>query len=364
MVVGDVGRRDQDAGRTGGGQLIAGRGTGTADDDVSRSHQGGHVVDVLADVDGGAVFKINALLLHQFGHPVLAEGAGGVDVVEGEAVFLLQDHQVSHGAVHSGCAQAAEGGNQQLLIGQAQFSTGSFPGGFQELLADGHAHDFNFLGLLVVLAALLEADQNAGGNVGSQLGGQAGNGVGFVDDGGDAQLGACVQRREAGVAAGTDDDVGTKFLDDFLAAGHSAQDALDGLGVLLDAGQAQGAAQAGAGQGLQLIARLGNQLLFHMALSADEEDVGVGMTLRNYIGHSDGRVDMTAGAAAGKDHIHNIKPPVFYNRFDGGRCSERSPFPPDSPPGPFRRRRRMAGRCRWRGADWSPPRGSGWSGWR
>ena len=102
---------DQDTGRTGGGQLVAGCGAGTADDHVSGSHQSRHVVDVLTDVDGGAVLEVDALLLDQCGHPLLAEGAGGVDVVEGEALLLLQSHQVCHGTVHGRSALAAEGRN-------------------------------------------------------------------------------------------------------------------------------------------------------------------------------------------------------------------------------------------------------------
>ena len=67
-----------------------------------------------------------------------------------------------------------------------------------------------------------------------------------------------------------------------------------------------GRAQTGTGQSHQIIACLGYQLLFHMAAGADKKDIHVRMTLFEYIGHGDGRVDMAAGTAAGKNHIHRI----------------------------------------------------------
>jgi hypothetical protein len=41
-----------------------------------------------------------------------------------------------------------------------------------------------------------------------------------------------------------------------------------------------------------------------MAFGADEENPAVRMTLSEYIGNCDGRIDMSGGTAAGKYHIH------------------------------------------------------------
>ena len=97
-----------------------------------------------------------------------------------------------------------------------------------------------------------------------------------------------------------------EFPEDFFAGLHCVKNTLDSVKIPFDTGKVQLPAQAGAGQAFHFKARLGNQLFLHVAFGADEEDLGVGMTLSQNIGNCDGRVDMSAGTAAGKNHIHSI----------------------------------------------------------
>ena len=111
MVVRHIGRGNQNAGRAGSADLIAGGAARPADDDVRRRHDGGHVVNILPDIQRRAVFPVHAVIHDPLGHPLLAEAAGGVDVVEGEAVGLLQRHHVRDGLVHDLRALTAESGD-------------------------------------------------------------------------------------------------------------------------------------------------------------------------------------------------------------------------------------------------------------
>ena len=111
MVVRHIGRRDEDAGRAGSADLIAGGAARPADDDIRRRHDSGHVVNILPDVQRRTVFPVHAVVHDTLRHPLLAEAAGGVDVVEGEVVGLLQRHHVRDGLVHDLRALTAEGGD-------------------------------------------------------------------------------------------------------------------------------------------------------------------------------------------------------------------------------------------------------------
>ena len=198
---------------------------------------------------------VHPVVLHPSGHPFLTEAARGVNVVEGEAVGLLQRHHIGNGFVHDLGALRAKGGDHHLT-GKAQSLTGLFSGGEQELLAHRHSNDLHPFRVLIVLDAFFKSHQHPGGPAGCQLGGHAGNRVALVDTGGDVHRLGGVQCREAGVAAGADNRVGLKVPDDFPALAHRAQNALHGVDILFQARQIQLPAQAGAGQAFHLVASL------------------------------------------------------------------------------------------------------------
>ena len=231
-------------------------------------------------------------------------------MVEGEAVRLLQGHHVRDGLVHHFRALAAESGHHNVS-GQAQGLAGIGLGGVKELLTHGHAHCLHPLGVLVILLALLEGHQHPGGAVGRQLGGDAGDGVGLVDTGGDFHALGGIQCREAGIAAGADDCVRLELPENRLAGAHRIQDALHGVDVLFQARRAQLPAEAGTREALDFVARLGHQLLLHVALRADEENLAVRVFLPDLVRHGDGGVNVSCGAAAGENQIHKGSSWIF-----------------------------------------------------
>ena len=226
--------------------------------------------------------------------------------MEGEAVFLLQGEHTGHILVHNLGALTAEGRNNNLSIFQTQQLLGFGLGGGNKFLTDRHAHHFNRFRMLVVLDALFKTHQHLGGHTGCHLGGQAGQGVTFMDNRGYAQLCACINGREAGITTGADDHIRAKVTDDLLALGHCIDHALDCVDVLLDARHIQLTAQAAAGQGDQFIARCGNQLFLHVAFSANEENLAIRLSLLQYVGYGDCRIDVSGSTASGKHNFHKL----------------------------------------------------------
>ena len=81
------------------------------------------------------------------------------------------------------------------------------------------------------------------------------------------------------------------------------------MDILFDPLGIQLPAQTGAGKGLQLKARLGYQLLLHVALGPDKQDLAVRIPPPHLIGHGNGWIDMSGGTAAGKYQIQFCFPP-------------------------------------------------------
>ena len=250
-----------------------------------------------------------------------------MDVLEGQTVVLLQLHEVGDRLVHGLGAQAAEGGDDQGPLIQPQLPPCIGAPGVEEFRPDGHTHDRQLLLLLVYLAAFGEIHQDPVRAACRQPGGKARDGVGLMDAGGDAQLAAHEQGREAGIAAGAHDHIGLELPDDLLRALQSRQDPAHSLDIALDVLQIQLPEEPGARQTADLVARLGHQLLLHAADAADEEDLTARIPLPQGIGQGDGGVDVPAGAAAGKDDVHIASSCSFAS----SRCRETARITPISP---------------------------------
>ena len=112
------------------------------------------------------------------------------------------------------------------------------------------------------------------------------------------------ERGEAGVAAGTDDDIraGTSFRMRFGLAQTSPdmrctrhEIVPDGRGRAACAGSWKSSAVSQP----EALAR--DELVLHAVLRADEEDLAVRLPLAEHAGDRDGGIDVPARAAAGKD---------------------------------------------------------------
>ena len=126
--------------------------------------------------------------------------------------------------------------------------------------------------------------------------------------GGDAELRAHLERGEAGVAAGADDNVGLEVLQDPLRFGERRGHALHGHEIVPDGGGGQLSLVVGDLHGLQLEALARDELVFHAVLRADEEDLAVRLSLPQHVRHGNGGIDMAPGSAAGKYDPQNKAP--------------------------------------------------------
>ena len=191
------------------------------------------------------------------------------------AVLGLQDHEAGDFFIHLPGAQAPPGRDDELLLPQPQRPPGGGAVAVEELASHRRAGDDDLLGVGVVLLAVREGHHDPIHVLGHHAGGEAGHGVGFVHRRGDAQLGAHVERRVAGIAAGAHDDVGGKVPDDPLGLAHGAGHMAGGGDVVPDARRGELSLEVGDFNGLQVEALPGHQFIFHAVLGADEEDPAV-----------------------------------------------------------------------------------------
>ena len=224
-------------------------------------------------------------------------------MVEGIARLFFQAHELGYNLIHMLCAQAAESGEHHRLVSQAQLLPGTGLVVVQKALLHRHTYNLHPFGMAVVFDALFKCHQHPAGPVGNHLCGNTGHGVGLVDAGGDAHFASGIEGREAGIAAGTNNHIRLELPKNLLAGGNSLQHAVDGVDILLQARQRLFAAQAGARQSPQLIARLRHQLFLHMAYGTDEQDLAVRVPLPHFVGNGDGGVNMSGGTAASKNKI-------------------------------------------------------------
>ena len=274
VVVGDVGRGNHDAWRPRGADLADGGRPGAADDEIRRRHELWHIEDILPHVELGILLQLQPLLADVGRHPPPAVGARGVDVVIA-AVLGLQDHEAGDFFIHLPGAQAPPGRDDELLLPKPQRLAGGGAVAVEELAPHRRAGDDDLLGVGVVLLAVREGHHDPIHVLGHHAGGEAGHGVGFVHRRGDAQLGAHVERRVAGIAAGAHDDVGGKVPDDPLGLAHGAGHMAGGGDVVPDARRGELSLEVGDFNGLQVEALPGHQFIFHAVLGADEEDPAV-----------------------------------------------------------------------------------------
>ena len=110
-------------------------------------------------------------------------------------------------------------------------------------------------------------------------------------------------------------------------AGQGGNDPAHALDIALEVLQVRLPVEAGAGQAADLVAGLGDQTLLHLADAADEEDVDIRIPAFQGIGQGDGGIDVAAGAAAGKDHVHKTSS----CNLASSRCREMPRITPISP---------------------------------
>ena len=236
-----------------------------------------------------------------------------MDVAEGLGLALQLD-ETRDLLVHFPRAQAAPAGYDQLLIlRKAELLARVVPLGVDKGLVHGHADGIDLGGVRVLLPALVEADQNAVHVLHDHAGGKTRHGVGLVHRGGDAQPRSLPQGREAGVAAGAQDHVRLKFLQDLTHPPLCAGELRQGADVVDDGLGRQAALKEGDIDGFKAEALPGNQFLLHALLRADEQDFTVRPALAQHFGDGQGGVDVAAGTAAGEYRSHAFPPalPVF-----------------------------------------------------
>ena len=231
-----------------------------------------------------------------------------MDVMEGRTVFAFAAHELRDLLIHLPRAEAAPARDDQGLVAEAERLPGLLAFGVEEFLPHGRAGQEDLFGVGIVLAAGVEGDHDAAGRARDELRGEARDGVRLMHAGGDAELRAHLERGEAGVAASTDDDVGPEVLQDALRFGKRRGHALHGHEIVPDGGGGQLSLVVGDLHGLQLEALARDELVFHAVLRADEEDPAVRLALAEHAGDRDGGIDMSAGAAAGKDDVHRLSP--------------------------------------------------------
>ena len=303
VVIGHVGGGHQDGRLGDGGQLRDGGGPRPTDHQVGGSHHQGHVVDILPHLHPGGAVQLDAPALQLAGEPGVVPPRP-VDVVEGPAVGALGLDEVGSIAVHHLGPQAAPVGQQHRpLVGDPQGQAGLLPGVVEKVPAHRGAGDHHPFRVGIVSAGVLKAHQHPVHHTGKQLGGQAGHGVGLVNGGGDAPPGRLPHHGVGGVAPGAHHQVGLEIPDDLRRLTPGSGHGHHRDKIMLDVLPAEGPVDGVDIHGPELVALLGHQIPLHAVVGTGEEDVAAGVVELKQTGQRDGRIDVSGGAAAGKENV-------------------------------------------------------------
>ena len=107
VVIRHIGRRDQNARRSGSGDLVTGGSARPADHHIGCRHHSGHVVDILPDIVSAC---IHAQLLKPLGEPLPAVASNTVDVLVGMALLLHKLQKLRRDQIHLPGTLRAKGG--------------------------------------------------------------------------------------------------------------------------------------------------------------------------------------------------------------------------------------------------------------
>ena len=346
MVVGDVGRRDDQGGLAHAAQFGQGGRPRPAEHQIRRRQHPGGVEDILPHI-GVAVFRRNAGRFQLFRHVPVVMASRCVNQVE----VPLPAHQRKHvheGLVHMPRAEGAPHGHHQRHVRRkAEFRLGLF----LRIQAEGAAHRGSahpqVRDLVVILSALIVADENAAHMLGEQFGRQARNRVALVQQRRDPQFGGLVQHRIADVSARAQHGVGPELLQDPPRLVSGLDDVFHGGDVVPHIRQMMAPAQIGDVQGADGETVPRDQVHLHLALGPQEEDLAIRKKFPQPLCHSDRGIDVTRGPAAGKNKFHSRTLKTFQTRSGtrrpctaakrrcrGRRSPSLSTFFPSSRPAP------------------------------
>ena len=160
-------------------------------------------------------------------------------------------------------------------------------------------------------AALLKANHNAVHVLCQELCGEPRHRVALMHQRGNMELGGGHQHRIADIAAGADHRVWLEFPDDPLCLMLGGKHVLHSVQIVGDRGKGPAACDIGNVQRPDLVARAGHELHLHLALGAEEQDLGVRHQLPQAAGHGQGGIHMSGGTAAGKNKSHIYVSPMF-----------------------------------------------------
>ena len=272
-----------------------------------------------------------------------------MDVVEG-LPRRLQRQEIRHLPVHAGGPQRApEGDDEGPAVVQAQLALGRLFGELEEVLPHRRAGDDDLVRVAVKGPAGLKAHHDPVCVGFQHPGGEAGDHIGLVDRRGDPGLGRRLHHRVAGVAAGTDDGPGLKFLQNGPGLVRGPHQIGRGNEVMPDLRRTHGAVEAGNMDRLKGVTCLGHQVLFQAPLRSHEQKLCLRIPLPQKLGQGDGGVHMPRRAAAGKDpavwislqccHVSRSFPGAIRPWWAASAATPtaRCPFPPAAWKGPCRR---------------------------
>ena len=258
--------------------------------------------------------------------------------------FLFQRQHIRHLAVHAGRAQRApEGNDQGTAVIHTQFPLCLLTGQLKEILPYRRTGDNDLFRMLIVLAALLKAHHDAIGKGFQHFRGQAGHHIGFMHCRGNASLGRRLYHGVAGIAAGTDDHIRPKLLQNRLRLTGSPHQIIERTQIVLDLLGLEGAMEAGNMHGAESIACLGHQILFQSPLRTHKQKFRPRVLFGDLLGQRNGRVDMARRAAAGEDHAVQflfhmpLLITLLWQASSGGTRTAQCPFPPAGWKAPCRR---------------------------
>ena len=148
----------------------------------------------------------------------------------------------------------------------------------------------------------LEAHHDPVGVGLQQLRRKARHHVGLMHRRGDARFGGGLHHGEAGVASRAHHHVRAERAQNGPGLRRRAGQVIEGDQIMADLRGLHRAVEAGDMDGLEVVARLGDQVLFQSPVRSHEQKLGLRVLFRHELGQGNGGIHMPRRAAAGEQH--------------------------------------------------------------
>ena len=158
--------------------------------------------------------------------------------------------------------------------------------------------------IAIILTALFETEHDTIYLSGEHLRSKSGHGIGFMHCCRNMSFIGSLQHRIAYITAGPNGNIRLEIVNDLFRVPGSSQHILDGIDVMPDRFHIVASGNIRDVDRADLISFPGDQVLFHVSLGTDKQDLTFRIQFSKLSSYCNSRIDMAGGTAARKQISH------------------------------------------------------------